>query len=255
MTIPTYLEQLIHQGKAEAKVYTGGLSRQCEIGCPQGSYLVIYGYYYKPFNSNYGETYDALGPTYPELDYANAVQYVNFSYDNKFASFVHSIDLNPVAGVPVDSNKPIEFAATRILTDIETQERSCYLVSTTNVAISITKLTFNDVGSNTATLVADNSIKTEYGYAGMVSEIRISSYITTGIQQRLFLPLTPEKTEKTYGFVPIDTNQAYTNPAQGGEIELVNSYAGGLSALGKARMPVLNVLYVQVNEQKPSNLI
>jgi hypothetical protein len=39
MQIPYYLEQLIHTGQAEAKVYTGGLSAQSEILCPPGILL------------------------------------------------------------------------------------------------------------------------------------------------------------------------------------------------------------------------
>jgi len=43
MQIPGYLEQKIFEGKAKAKVFSGGIGMQMVLKVPANSYIVIYG--------------------------------------------------------------------------------------------------------------------------------------------------------------------------------------------------------------------
>jgi len=262
MTIPTYLEQLIHQGKAEAKVFTGGLSAQTEIYCPTGSYLVIYGYYYKPYNPSYGQLYDSASTpqVFPTINFQDAIQYVGFGYDGKFATFVHSIDLSVEVsgGGAFNSENPGAGAAQRRnLNDIAVQERSCYLVSSTNVGVSISRLTNTNLNfSSTGTFPSTQSILRNLGYGGLLSELTITDYIdNTGVVN--YLNVTWETYNSILSPLPglSFSNQLYTNPNAGGALADPQIYTLDLEEAGKAMMPVLNVLYVQVNEQKPINTI
>jgi hypothetical protein len=259
MTIPYYLEQLIHTGQAEAKVYTGGLSAQSEILCPPGCYLVVYGYHYKPYNPVFGDLFDSVGAVYPAVDFRDAVQFVSFGYNGKFCNFVHSVNLNPdVSGqIFLSSNPGAAAQQRRSFSDIEVQSRSCYLVSNTNVGISISRLTAGDVNINaTGTLPNNESILGNLGYGNLVSELSFDQYITNAPLNDFF-PLTTGTTEDIITIAPGRnyTNQLYTNPSAGGALEDPTLYTALQESAGKAKMPVINVLYVQVNEQKPQNLI
>ena len=266
MTIPSYLEQLIHQGKAEAKVFTGGLTRQSEISCPTKSYLVVYGYYYKPFNPIYGHLYDATVPTYPNLNFQDALQFVGFGYNGKFQTFAHTIKLvgDSSSGlIPIEYSNPTAAATPerRLMNDIEVQERSCYIVSNTNIGISITRSTVNTAiaGAAILTLPESTDIFNNLSYANQFEDPYVDRYITNAAGQ-YYYPYPQQTTDSispgTYGANP-GSNQLYTAPGLGGELPTLNSYAtgGGEETMGKVRMPILNVLYVQVNQEPPANLL
>lgn len=258
MQIPYYLEQLIHTGQAEAKVYTGGLSAQSEIFCPPGCYLVVYGYYYKPYNPTYGDLFDSGAAIFPAVDFRDAVQFIGFGYNGKFLNFVHSVNLNPaVSNTNIVASNPAGAAVQRSFSDIEVQSRSCYLVSNTNVGVSISRLTAGDVNIAAVGVLPNNeSILANLGYGNLVSELSIQQYITNG-PNNAFFPLTTGTTEDIISIAPglNYTNQLYTNPNIGGALEDPQLYTALQESAGKAKMPVINVLYVQVNEQKPQNLI
>lgn len=262
--IPSYLEQLIHQGKAEAKVFTGGLTEQCEIFCPTKGYIVIYGYYYKPYNPIYGALYDSTTPIYPVVDFRDALHFIGFGYNGKFATFPHTIELvPPTAGlIPSLYANPDNVAvARRWMNDIEIQARSCYIVSNTNVGISITRATDNTaiLGAAISPLPESTDIFGEVAYAGQTIAPYIDRYLTDAANQ-YFYPFPQQTTDAispgTYA-ANSGSNQLYTKPGAGGALQPLSTYAagGGEETMGKVRMPILNVLYVQVNEDKPINLI
>jgi len=258
MTIPAYLEQLIHQGKAEAKVYTGGLAAQCEIPCPQGSYIVMYGYYYKPYNPNTGEVWNNTTPSYPAVNFKNSIQYVGIGYNGKFASFVHSVDLYPnLSNITLYDYPGSLVQERRVFSDIDVQERSCYIVSNTNIGISFAILNGLNINPNiVATLPNDEDIFLNLGYGSLGIPLTFGNYIAANPVPE-FMSITYEKLEDLTSFAPgyNYSNQLYSNPGFGGDILDPAFYATGQSALGKARMPHINCLYVQVNEQKPANLL
>jgi hypothetical protein len=267
MTIPSYLEKLIHEGKAEAKVFTGGLTAQAEITCPTKSYIVIYGYYYKPFNPIYGHIYDSTTPIYPQVNFQDALQFVGFGYNGKFQTFAHTIDLlnGPSTGLlPIDFINPGGAAVTlerRLMNDIQIQERSCYIVSNTNIGVSITRSTINTAIAGAAILPLPEStdIFNNLSYANQFVEPYVDRYITNAAGQ-YYYPFPQQTTDSisplTYGANP-GSNQLYTAPGGFGELPALNIYAtgGAEETMGKVRMPILNVLYVQVNQEPPANLL
>jgi hypothetical protein len=266
MTIPNFLEQLIHQGVAEAKVFTGGLTAQAEIYCPVKSYIVVYGYYYKPYNPDYGAVWNSSTAVYPEIDFRDVMTYVGFGYNGKFATFAHTIDIMPntldllntgYVNPGTGSLNPQK----RIMNDIAVQSRSCYIVSNTNIGISISRMTDNTAipGASIDPLPDSNNIFSNLGYAGLFIEPYVDRYITNAANA-YYYPFTQQITDAispgTFAANP-GSSQLYTNPTIGGSLPALNIYAagGGESAMGKIRMPVLNVLYVQVNQEAPSNLL
>jgi hypothetical protein len=267
MTIPSYLEQLIHQGKAEAKVFTGGLTAQAEIACPTKSYLVVYGYYYKPFNPIYGALYDPGNANYPTINFQDVLQFVGFGYNGKFQTFAHTISclqngdgtgmLSIEFSHPTSLNNP----EARLINDIAVQERSCYIVSNTNIGISITRSTTNTAIAGAAVLPLPEStdIFNNLSYANQFIEPYVDRYITNAAGQ-YYYPFPQQTTDSisplTYGANP-GSNQLYTAPGLGGQLPTLNTYAtgGGENTMGKVRMPILNVLYVQVNQEPPANLL
>jgi hypothetical protein len=262
--IPSYLEQLIHQGKAEAKVFTGGLTEQCEIFCPTKGYIVIYGYYYKPYNPIYGSIYDATTPIYPSADFRDALQFVGFGYNGKFLTFAHTIELvqnTATSFLALWNNPGGGTQQRRMLNDIAVQTRSCYIVSNTNVGISITRATDNTaiLGAAISPLPESTDIFREVAYAGQTIAPYVDQYITDAANQ-YFYPFPQQTTDAispgTYA-ANSGSNQLYTKPGAGGALQPLSTYAagGGEETMGKVRMPILNVLYVQVNEDKPINLI
>lgn len=266
MTIPHYLEKLIHEGKAEAKVFTGGLTAQAEIPCPNKSYIVVYGYYYKPFNPIYGHLYDSTAPTYPNLNFQDALQFVGFGYNGKFQTFAHTIALvgDSASGlIPIEYSNPSAPATPerRLMNDIQVQERSCYIVSNTNIGISITRSTVNTAVAGAAVLPLPEStdIFNNLSYGNQVVEPFVDRYITNAVNQ-YYYPFPQQTTDSispgTYGANP-GTNQLYTAPGLGGELPSLNTYAtgGAEETMGKVRMPIINVLYVQVNQEAPQNLL
>lgn len=267
MNIPSYLEQLIHQGKAEAKVFTGGLTAQTEIYCPAKSYLVVYGYYYKPFNPIYGSIYDSTTPIYPQVNFQDALQFVSFGYNGKFSTFAHTIALvgdSSQGLLPIDYINPGGAAVAlerRLMNDIGVQERACYIVSNTNIGISITRGTINTVvaGAAILPLPPTNNIYNDLSYSGQFVEPYVDRYITNGLN-KYFYPMTQQTTDSitpgTFAGNP-GSSQIYTAVGIGGELPAINLYAasGAEETMGKVRMPILNVLYVQVNEEPPKNLL
>jgi hypothetical protein len=265
MTIPSYLEQLIHQGKAEAKVFTGGLTRQSEIACPSKSYLVVYGYYYKPFNPIYGALYEP--PNFPVINFQDALQFVGFGYNGKFQTFAHTIamiengDGTGILSIEFSNPTSVNTPETRVINDIAVQQRSCYIVSNTNIGISITRSTPNTAiaGASILTLPESTDIFNNLSYANQFEEAYVDRYITNAAGQ-YYYPYPQQTTDSispgTYGANP-GSNQLYTAPGLGGDLPLLNTYAtgGGESTMGKVRMPILNVLYVQVNQEPPANLL
>jgi hypothetical protein len=265
MTIPSYLEKLIHEGVAEAKVFTGGLTAQAEILCPSKSYLVVYGYYYKPYNPDYGAIYDSVTPNYPTIDFMDAMTFVGFGYNGKFSTFAHTINLFPnVSGfATANYNNPgLGAAQQRLMTDIEVQSRSCYIVSNTNIGISITRMTANTAipGASINPIPPSNNIFANLGYAGINVEPYVDRYITNA-PNTYFYPLTQQTTDAispgTFAGNP-GSSQLFTNPNIGGALPSLLTYAAsgpGDNTAGKIRMPILNVLYVQVNQEPPANLL
>ena len=71
------------------------------------------------------------------------------------------------------------------------------------------------------------------------------------------MPLTLETTASINTIAPGRnySNTLYTNPAAGGDLEDPTLYTALQESAGKAKLPHINVYYVQVNEQKPSNLL
>jgi hypothetical protein len=221
-------------------------------------YYVLLGYYYKPYNPTYADLFDSGAAIFPAVDFRDAVQFIGFGYNGKFLNFVHSVNLNPaVSNTNIVASNPAGAAVQRSFSDIEVQSRSCYLVSNTNVGISISRLTAGNVNINaTGTLPNNESILGNLGYGNLVSELSFDQYITNAPLNDYF-PLTTGTTEDIITIAPGRnyTNQLYTNPAIGGSLEDPTLYTALQESAGKAKMPVINVLYVQVNEQKPQNLI
>ena len=109
------------------------------------------------------------------------------------------------------------------------------------------------------TLPESTDIFNNLSYANQFEDPYVDRYITNAAGQ-YYYPYPQQTTDSisagTYAANP-GSNQLYTAPGLGGELPTLNTYAtgGGEETMGKVRMPILNVLYVQVNQEPPANLL
>ena len=74
--IPTYLEQLVHEGKAQFKSFSGALAEEFIIKVPEKCYIIIYEYWFLPQRQFLGQK--AQEPITGFWDWKDSIQFVNF---------------------------------------------------------------------------------------------------------------------------------------------------------------------------------
>lgn len=250
MIIPNYLEQLIHSGKAKAKVLSTGLYMQSVLKVPANSYVVIYGYYFRPYVPNYGDIYDTAAGTTPIFDARQSVQYVLFKSNNDFYPFAHYGQLES-NGRAASFSSPAGVNQVRFTPNVPHQERSTYIVSNSDVGIAFSFI--NQVGvafSNANIPIDTQTLPAQLQYGGENINISASGYFDPVLASN-FYPLNqpystyaglPEANQVTYQLWPRPSSGTIPNPGT------------ATDAFYNAKFPLITVMYVQVNEQMPLNL-
>jgi len=247
--IPNYLEQLIHQGRAEFKSYSGFAAENHIIKVPESTYIIIYEYWYKPQfqNDGYLDTEGAY-----DLDFSNLVQYVHFFTGNKYHPFFHRIS-------PISSNatllgtlSPISAAANVNFISVQTDYRKCYIGSSRDISVYFTRLTKATTTYTPVTVGPINSYQTTLGYAGEAIAGRIARFNRASLTH--YGPLQQPYSE-IGGLTSIDFNQAFTIPGTtNGSIHPPESVYGA-EAQKSMRQLFFHCNYIQVNEPAPKTLI
>jgi len=254
MQIPGYLEQKIFEGKAKAKIYSGGLDMQMVIKVPANSYIVIYGYYFRPYMPNYGDTVPGTGGLTPVIDCRAGVQYVLFKTNNDFYPYAHQGQPLSI-GTPIAAGytSPIGVNERKFCPNVLHEARSTYMVSNTDVGISIAYINGTAINQIPGTVASNTqTLPPNLQYGGESIDIAASGYfdpVLTGF----YYPLNEPYTEQS-GLPPTNvTNyQIWPRPSSG-TIPLPTNINSG-DALFNAKWPLITVLYVQFNESMPENL-
>ena len=254
--IPTYLEQLIHQGKAEQKTFSCAMAENVILKVPDKTYIIIYEYWYKPLAEDLGETtLEGLG-----ISWRDRIQFVNFFNQNGFQAFWH--EFNPDYVQKASANFPTTDPALAQpyyeMTTKQTDYRTLYLKADRDLSIYFSRLNADNAGAIFAALPAIDPTNDYFGYQGLNVDYAFNGYhglIASGI---IYTPLNSPITNVINPGINQDiANQVYTIPTSGGALPDFTSYGEVPpgSALGKARAHHFQCNYVQINIENPKNLI
>jgi hypothetical protein len=254
--IPTYLEQLIHQGKAEQKTFSCAMAENVILKVPDKTYIIIYEYWYKPLAEDLGETtVEGLG-----ISWRDRIQFVNFFNQNGFQAFWHEFNPDYVQKAPANfpTTDPALASAYYEMTTKQTDYRTLYLKADRDLSIYFSRLNADNSSANVAALPAIDPTNDYFGYQGLNVGYDFDGYhglIASGIN---YTPLNSPITNIINPAIFQDiTNQVYTIPTSGGAFPDFTSYGETPpgSALGKARAHHFQCNYVQVNVENPKKLI
>ena len=261
--IPTYLEQLVHEGKAQFKTFSGALAEEMILTVPDKCYIIIYEYWFLPQRKNLGAEINAIPPD-PLLtfDYKDSIQFVNFYNSQNLFSYWH--EFNPEAqqrstGVFPTSN-PTQTASYIGYLNEHTQYRKTYIKSDRDLAIYFTRLITDDMILTNNAVGQFGPLVNFFGYGGETILTNASNYQALTLPtQTFYAPLSNNLSDQIApgtieGWDNLMTSLPSTFPG-GGEITNASVYAGtGTQALGKARAHHFQMNYVLVNQENPKNL-
>ena len=260
--IPTYLEKLIHQGKAEHKTFSGAVAENLVLTVPDKTYAIIYEYWYKPLLSDLGAIAQPAAPENQRINAAEFIQFVNFFNADSFNSYWHEVNPDYVNKSqtlfalenPTIVGNPFYMPATQ-----QTDHRTCYIKTNRDISIYFTQLNPDDLTLNTGAVPQIDPLNNWFGYADPLLLITrlISGYQNNNTLLANYEPLQDFITKQVIPAARPDfVNQVFTLPSYGGAITSPAAYAGaGTSALGKARAQHFQCNYVLVNTENPKNLI
>lgn len=250
--IPYYLEQLIHQGKAEHKTFSGAMAENLILKVPDKSFIVIYEYWYKPLITNFGAT---NGTVY---NFQQAIQFVNFYNSNGYNVYWHECHADLL--VKTNTNIPTENPAIGVNYQIpagdHTDYRTLYLKTDRDLSIYFTMLNQDTVTSASAAAPAFDPLNNYFGYVGnniMTGAQGYQNLVATG---QTYAPLANPITQVAAPGTSEDfTNDVFSFAAgSGGFFPPFSAYGeGGNSAMGKARAHHFQCNYVLISEESPKN--
>lgn len=258
--IPAYLEQLVHEGKAQFRSFSGALAEEMILKVPDKTYIVIYEYWFLPQRQNLGGT-AAAGNTW---DWKDSIQFVNFFNNNNLYSYFHEFTPNYVLKDPANFPTVNPTLATPYFktSDEDTQYRKTYIRSDRDLAIYFTRLVTDDLTITNTAVGTYGPLQNFFGYGGETILTNLANYHAINfLPQTFYAPLSNQLSD----LIATGTVEGYDNlmttlpnPLLGGGGEIANASAyagGGTQALGKARGHHFQCNYVEVNMETPENLI
>ena len=174
--IPTYLEQLIHQGRARYDSRSYSLAQNWQLIVNDEEYIVIYEFYYTPyFNAAFLEN-DSESPLL-QYDGQDSSQCVSFFTGNGYHPFL----FKQTPGIANFAPRG-EALADRFIPPRVAEKRECYIISDQNVNVAITRqgLTLSTLIEIPVTPSFGTSVAT-LGYAGAPSIYEIEAPNGTAI--------------------------------------------------------------------------
>jgi hypothetical protein len=256
--IPTYLEQLVHEGKAQFKSFSGALAEEFIIKVPDKCYIIIYEYWFLPQRQNLGGATNGAQGTF---DYKDSIQFVNFFNSQNLFSYWHEYNpelINSAVGTFPTTNpvQPLSYLRT---TSNHTDYRKTYIKSDRDLAIYFTRLVTDDMALTNTAVGNFGPLTNFFGYGGETILTNVSNYHAVTVPNTFYAPLSNELSDIIApGTIEGFDNLMTTAPsllAGGGEITNAATYAGaGTQALGKARAQHFQMNYVLVNMENPKNL-
>lgn len=254
--ITNYLEQLVHQGRAEFKSYSGFACENHIIKVPENTYIIIYEYWYKPQVSFDDFTVSTASTNYPNFDFRDTIQYVHFYTGNKYYPFFHKPQLITTTTPAGSTVSPSELAPAGeqiniYSSGVNTDYRTCYIGSSRDVSVYFTRLIDANVTYTPATVPPINSYQVNLGYANQAVAGKINRF-NTGSNQH-YGPLQQPYSE-IGGLTSIEFAQAFTVPNGNGNLTPPETILGQ-NAQKSNRQLYFHANYIQVNEPAPKTLI
>ena len=248
--IPQYLEQLVHQGKAEFKSYSGFACENHIITVPASTYIIIYEYWYKPQLEIDAQNGGPEDPSIIDFDYRNLVSYVHFYTGNKYHPFFHKPQLIASTLNAAGTISPVTANNTIKLSGINTDYRSCYIGSSKDVSVYFTRLIDANVTYTPLFPPPVNQFIAGLGYANLSVAGKIQRF---NLGNNTHYGPLQQPISEIAGFTSIEYNQAFTTP-QNGSIKPPETIIGQ-NAEKSNRQLFFHCNYVQVNEPAPKTLI
>lgn len=260
--IPTYLEKLVHEGKAQFKTFSGALAEEMILKVPDKCYIIIYEYWFLPQRKNLGAQIGAL-PADPlaAYDYKDSIQFVNFYNSQNLFSYWHEFNpeaqgRQPATFPTVNPTQPGQYIG---FLQEHTQHRETYIKSDRDLAIYFTRLVTDDMTITNTAVNNFGPLVNFFGYGGETILTNLSNYHAVTLPNTFYAPLSNDLSEQIApGTIRGFDNLMTTAPsllAGAGEITNASVYAGGgTQALGKARAHHFQMNYVLVNQENPKNL-
>lgn len=254
MTIPGYLEQAIFEGRAKAKVYSGGLNMQMVLKVPANSYIVIYGYYFRPYCPQFGDDIQTTTGTTPVFDSKSGTQYVLFKTNNDFYAFGHQGQPLGLPGTPFVAGWVDPTATARKFTPVVYHEpRQTYMVSNKDVGIAIAFINGTAIATTGGTVTNNaETLPPNLQYGNEFLDIFSSGYYDP-ILGNFYYPLNEPYSEQS-GLPGSNVSQYQVFPRPSGSTIPVPTNVNAGNALYNQKFPLLTVMYVQFNEEMPQNL-
>jgi hypothetical protein len=240
MRITPYIEQLVHEGKAQYKTISMGACQEMVIPVPNGTYIIITGYEYLPIAPLLGLL---ANPFFSTARLQDQMQYVNFVNDSNFYTYSHPLNY---LGVLTDT-----LQAERLVRNGHYQSRDTYIISKKNIAVYFTRMTPTTLVLTSDVLVQNPPIFDGLGYVATSAVTEIQNYNDNASGR--VNPLTDPYTVPQYTPNQSNYNQLYTIPIAGGFLDMSSLTA--VDGIGKLRANHIIVHYFEINEQPPSNLI
>ena len=260
--IPTYLEQLVHEGKAQFKSFSGALAEEMILKVPDKCYIIIYEYWFLPQRKNLGAKYDDPADPLLTFDYKDSIQFVNFYNSQNLFSYWHEYngEFQVRQNTSFPTQNPTQTTPYIGFLNEHTQYRETYIKSDRDLAIYFTRLVTDDMILTNTAVGQFGPLVNFFGYGGETILTNVSNYQALTLPtQTFYAPLSNNFSDQIApgtieGFDNIMTALPSTFPG-GGEITNASVYAGtGTQALGKARAHHFQMNYVLVNQENPKNL-
>jgi len=198
---------------------------------------------------NWGDNVTAT--TSPVFDCRQAIQYVLFKTNNDFYPYAHPgcLDNKVVSNAsyvaPTLSN-------VRVYTPyIEHQERATYMVSNSDVGISIAFINQSAISQSAGTITTNsNTLPPNLQYGGETIDIFASGYYDPILASNYYPLNEPYSVQSGLVASNQDTFQIWTRPSSG----TIPVAGTSTEALYNGKWPLITVMYVQFNESMPENL-
>jgi len=248
--IPTYLERLIHEGKAEHKTFSGAMAENMILKVPDKSYIVIYEYWFKPLITNFGAVTGTV------TNFQQSIQFVNFYNSNGYTVYWHEchqdLQIKQITNFPTEN--PAIGVNYQMPAGDHTDYRSLYLKTDRDLSIYFTMLNQDTVTSAAAAAPAFDPLNNYFGYVGnniMTGAQGYQNLVATG---QTYAPLANPITQVAAPGTREDfTNSVFSFAAgSGGFFPPFSAYGeAGNSAMGKARAHHFQCNYVLISQESP----
>lgn len=257
--IPTNIEKDIQLGKARYRTFQTGMGGQSVLPVSANSYIVIFGYDYSPAGGGMFRQVSSTSVGTGTLQTDNVLkpfetQQISFYTGQSFHPFIHHVNI-------VNTVAPIEPTTVLRVSEVDNtpQYRGAYIISTTDVAITVGLINRVELNAS-STIPVTNKTPNAITYGGSTANMNVESTFSSNAANPIDFVQPSLKQFADYGLGGVPGNasdQAFAIPDQtDGLIEPTNYLAGLSLAIREqaASNYFVNVHYALYTNQIPEQL-